>query len=69
MTVIFLPVTCTSTRASEIFSTDELWTFRSQDFSFPGTNVPHGNFRLLSFLAAIELRPAIRDECSACVCM
>ena len=24
---------------------NELWTFRSQDFSFPGTNVPHGNFR------------------------
>ena len=23
----------------------ELWTFRSQDFSFPGTNVWHGNFR------------------------
>jgi len=28
----------------------ELWTFRSQDFSFPGAKVPHGNFRSLELL-------------------
>ena len=47
------------------------WNFRSLELSFPWNFRSRGTFALLelSFLAAIELRPAVRDECSACVCM